>query len=62
MLLLRYIFLCVVQAALDPWLKRTAAAGLALSVLVMVLGAANVPIIFALWVLYHTLANVGQHW
>eukprot|EP00752_Nemacystus_decipiens_P005434 g4925.t1 len=50
------------EAALDPWLKRTAAAGLALSLLIMVLGAANVPIIFVLWVLYHTLANVGQHW
>ena len=50
------------KAALDPWLKRTAAAGLALSLLIMLLGAANVPIIFVLWVLYHTIANVGQHW
>lgn len=50
------------QAPLDPWLKRTAATGLALSLIMMVLGAANVPIILALWVLYHTLANVGQHW
>ncbi len=50
------------KAALDPWLKRTAGVGLALSLLVMLLGAANVPIILALWVLYHTIANVGQHW
>ncbi|CAM9481147.1 unnamed protein product [Ectocarpus sp. 4 AP-2014] len=50
------------EAALDPWLKRTAAIGLSLSILVTLLGAANLPIILALWVLYHTLANVGQHW
>ena len=50
------------QAALDPWLQRTAAVGLALSLLVTFLGAANVPIIVTLWVLYHTLVNVGQHW
>ena len=50
------------QAALDPWLQRTAAIGLALSLLVTFLGAANVPIIVTLWMLYHTLVNVGQHW
>lgn len=50
------------QAPLDPWLDRTAALGLALSLLTMILGAANVPIMLSLWVLYHTLANVGQHW
>ncbi|CBJ31503.1 conserved unknown protein [Ectocarpus siliculosus] len=50
------------EAALDPWLKRTAVIGLSLSILVTLLGAANLPIILALWVLYHTLANVGQHW
>lgn len=50
------------QAALDPWLHRTAVAGLALSLLVTLLGAANVPIIVTLWMLYHTLVNVGQHW
>lgn len=47
---------------MDPWLKRAAAAGLALSLLVLLLGAANVPVILALWILYHTLTNVGQHW
>lgn len=50
------------QAPLDPWLDRTAVTGLALSLLVMVLGAANVPIVLTLWVLYHTLVTVGQHW
>ncbi|CAM9322713.1 unnamed protein product, partial [Hapterophycus canaliculatus] len=50
------------EAPLDPWLKRTAAVGLALSLLVVLLGAANVPVILALWILYHTLTNVGQHW
>ncbi|CAM9866981.1 unnamed protein product [Ascophyllum nodosum] len=50
------------EAALDPWLDRTAALGLFLSLVVMMLGAANVPIMLSLWVLYHTLVNVGQHW
>ncbi|CAM9331072.1 unnamed protein product, partial [Sphacelaria rigidula] len=50
------------EAALDPWLDATAAVGLVLSIFVTLLGAANVPIMISLWVLYHTLVNVGQHW
>lgn len=50
------------QATMDRWLDITAAAGLVLSIAVTLLGAANVPMMLSLWVLYHTLVNVGQHW
>lgn len=50
------------QAALDRWLDVTATTGLVLSIAVTLLGAANVPVMLSLWVLYHTLVNVGQHW
>ena len=39
-----------------------ACTGLALSAVLVVLGAGNVIIFTALWVLYHSLVNVGQRW
>ena len=46
----------------DAALDAVAVAGLALSGLVVVLGAANVPVMAALWALYTSLVNVGQTW
>ena len=36
--------------------------GVVLSVLVMFFGAANVPILFTLWITYMSICNVGQTW
>ncbi|XP_025095133.1 lipase maturation factor 1-like isoform X2 [Pomacea canaliculata] len=47
---------------LSTLLDRIALTGLALSGLVIVLGAANWFIMLTLWVLYHSLVNVGQRW
>jgi hypothetical protein len=33
-----------------------------LSVLVFIKGAGNALILFTLWILYHSLVNVGQSW
>ena len=47
---------------LDPWLDRIAVTGLLLSTVVMVLGAANVPILLALWMCQRSLMAVGGPW
>ncbi|XP_045122870.1 lipase maturation factor 1-like isoform X1 [Portunus trituberculatus] len=46
----------------DPWLDLIAGAGLTLACVVLLLGAANVFIMLALWILYHSLVAVGQQW
>ena len=47
---------------LDWLLNAHAIADMALSGLVFVLGAANIPILLALWLLYSSLLNVGPVW
>ncbi|CAH1273339.1 LMF1 [Branchiostoma lanceolatum] len=47
---------------LDLWLDRLAYIGAALSFIVMVTGCANMVIMAALWVLYHSIVNIGQKW
>jgi hypothetical protein len=47
---------------LDPWLDRIAITGLLGSLVVMVLGAANVPLLFALWMCQRSLMAVGGPW
>eukprot|EP00927_Polykrikos_kofoidii_P014076 TRINITY_DN16139_c0_g1_i1.p1 TRINITY_DN16139_c0_g1~~TRINITY_DN16139_c0_g1_i1.p1 ORF type:complete len:835 (+),score=106.06 TRINITY_DN16139_c0_g1_i1:162-2507(+) len=47
---------------LDPWLDRLAGAGLALSMLVLVLGGASAWHLLAIWVLYHSINAIGQRW
>ena len=44
----------------DWWLDATALAGILLSTLVLVLGRSNMLINAALWMLYHSIVNVGQ--
>ena len=43
-------------------LDAIAYAGLGLSAILVVLGAGNAVIFATLWVLYHSLVNVGQRW
>ena len=45
---------------MDWWLDATALAGILLSTLVLVLGRSNMLISAALWMLYHSIVNVGQ--
>ncbi|XP_074641578.1 lipase maturation factor 1-like [Tubulanus polymorphus] len=47
---------------LDWWLDGFAYSGLALSAFVFWNGGANIIIMLCLWILYHTIANVGQRW
>ena len=47
---------------LDTLLDGLALTGMLLSLVVIVRGAANVPILTALWVLYMSLVNVEQNW
>lgn len=46
----------------DQWLDLIAGAGLTLACVVLLLGAGNVFIMLALWILYHSLVAVGQQW
>ncbi|KAM6897860.1 lipase maturation factor 1 [Xenentodon cancila] len=47
---------------MDTNLDGIALVGMALSMFVLVTGMANMVIMFMLWVLYHSLVNVGQLW
>jgi len=47
---------------IDTLLYWTAFTGLCLAALVMVRGAANIPIMLVLWAIYHSIVNVGQRW
>ncbi|XP_070707773.1 lipase maturation factor 1 [Pempheris klunzingeri] len=47
---------------MDANLDGVALAGMALSAFVLVTGMANMVIMVTLWVLYHSLVNVGQLW
>ena len=44
------------------YLDLTAIAGMILSAFVFIKGAGNAFILFTLWILYHSLVNVGQRW
>jgi len=47
---------------IDELLDRLAYVGLALSAAVFILGSANIPVMLAIWVIYHSIVNVGQRW
>jgi len=46
----------------DTMLNVVSLFGLALAVFVLISGAANVLIMLTLWILYHSIVNVGQRW
>ena len=52
----------VAEQDTDLALDCTAYAGLALSAVLVVLGAGNAVVFTILWMLYHSLVNVGQRW
>lgn len=47
---------------LDLALDVSAYVGLTLSVFIILLGAGNTFVFGALWILYHSLTNIGQRW
>lgn len=47
---------------LNPWLDRIALSGFALASIVAILGAANVPLLLALWCCQRSLMAVGGPW
>ena len=47
---------------LNFYLDLTAITGMVLSALIFIKGAGNALILFTLWILYHSLVNVGQRW
>jgi hypothetical protein len=46
----------------DTMLNVLSLCGLALAVFVLISGAANMLIMLTLWLLYHSIVNVGQRW
>lgn len=56
------IWLIDYEKNLDKFLDYTAYVGLALSVVVVVVGSANCFIMLSLWALYHSIVNVGSTW
>ncbi|KAK2145906.1 hypothetical protein LSH36_648g01070 [Paralvinella palmiformis] len=47
---------------IDWWMSAIALVGLTASGFVILWGAANMPIMILLWMLYHSIVNVGQRW
>ena len=47
---------------MDYYLDLTAMIGMVISLIVFVLGSANALLMFSLWILYHSIVNVGQAW
>ena len=52
----------VAEEDTDLALDCIAYAGLGLSGVLLIFGAGNAVIFAALWVLYHSIVNVGQRW
>ncbi|XP_064601523.1 lipase maturation factor 1-like [Liolophura sinensis] len=50
------------KSNIDTYLDYIALAGMTLSGLVMVMGGANCVVMAVLWMLYHSIVNVGQRW
>ncbi len=47
---------------IDPVLDMLALAGMAISTVIFLSGAANSVAMLTLWILYHSIVNVGQAW
>ncbi|GCC35485.1 hypothetical protein chiPu_0013970 [Chiloscyllium punctatum] len=47
---------------MDVHLDTIALLGMGLSVFILIAGCANMIIMFVLWILYHSLVNIGQIW
>ncbi|XP_065065932.1 lipase maturation factor 1-like [Rhopilema esculentum] len=50
------------KESIDTWLDAIAYLGIALSLIVFICGGSNILVMVLLWLLYHSLVNVGQRW
>ena len=46
----------------DGYLDALAYLGLALGLVILITGSSNIIIMLILWMLYHSLVNIGQRW
>ena len=60
--LLSILYLAKNKRNLDPWLDGIAKAGIAMSAFLIATGAANVPILFGLWICQRSIMSVGNAW
>ena len=60
--LLSLLYLAKNKQKIDPWLDGIAKAGIAMSAFLLTTGAANVPILFALWLCQRSIMAVGNAW
>ena len=56
------LLLFINESEINFWLDAVAFTGLVLSGFVLFMGSANMLIMTALWLLYHSLVNIGQRW
>lgn len=61
-MILRYPTLFWIIPPTTKALQQFAGTGLIISVFMLILGAANVPLLFTLWSLYFSIVSVGQRW
>jgi len=60
--LLTLLYLAKDRSNIDPWLDGIAKAGIAMAAFVFFTGAANVPILFGLWLCQRSIMSVGGTW
>lgn len=56
------VFWWVPEEHLDIVLDISAYIGLTISLVLVILGSGNVFLFASLWILYHSLCNIGQRW
>lgn len=56
------LMIFVDNTQIDWWLDIVAVSGLTLSIIILVTGAANMVMLIVLWLLYHSIVNIGQKW
>jgi hypothetical protein len=60
--LLSLLYLAKNKQNIDPWLDGMAKAGIVMSAFLLTTGAANVPMLFALWLCQRSIMSVGNAW
>ena len=56
------LLLFIDEVHIDWWLDCISYVGLGISLFIFVTGAANMIMMVVLWLLYHSLVNIGQRW
>jgi len=56
------LWLCKDRSHLNPWLNNIALAGLCMSLSILIMGSANVPLLLGCWICQRSLMAVGGPW